>query len=318
MNIRLIQNNVVFFSIFCFSFLYGSNHQLVFENDALTGTDKHYTNGVFYTYLEDDIIFDIPNIIQIDGTKKSTALSFSHLTFTPEDLSKEEAQTDDIPYAGYMNLRYLLFQQRDNNFHELGIGIGVVGKITQSENMQKIYHHITGNREPKGWDNQVGTRLSYDLVYQYAHRCIDKKYDSYHFDMINNIRLDAGTFFTGLAIGTQVRFGNHLQKNFLTSGSFIGGDEATLLNFSSHKGYSWHIAMGISLIGIEYFYLIDGEPSYNPSPMNYASVRHLQFAVQKDNLEVSLKIKSTNMNSYNLLKTTSLTEWGGLFFKWKY
>jgi len=318
MNTSSIKYKFVCISIFYCSFLYGAQHQLVFENDALTGTDKHYTNGIFYTYLEDNISISIPKIIQIDNTHQSQAWSFSHLTFTPEDLSQEEPQLDDIPYAGYMNLRYLVFQNTDTYFHEFGVGIGVVGKITQSEKMQTIYHHISGNREPQGWDNQMGTRISYDLVYQYAHRCIDKKYDNYHFDMINNLRIDGGTFFTGLAIGTQVRFGNNLQKNFLTSGSFIGGDEATLLNFTSQKGYSWHIAFGVSLIGVEYFYLVDGEPSYNPSPIKYASVRHLQFAIQKDNLEVSLKIKSTNMNSYDLWKTKSLTQWGGLFFKWKY
>ena len=37
-------------------------------------------------------------------------------------------------------------------FHEYMLTLGAVGPSTNTDNFQKAYHQVSGNRDPKGWE----------------------------------------------------------------------------------------------------------------------------------------------------------------------
>ena len=89
---------------------------LSWDNDLLTGTDRGYTNGVRFSYLTDtadendgksarfarilrDELRFLPGIGTADS-KQAVSLSLRQFMVTPEDITVEDPQFDDIPYAG--------------------------------------------------------------------------------------------------------------------------------------------------------------------------------------------------------------------------
>ena len=301
---------VVFFSVHSF----GDAHSFTMENDYLTGTDKHYTNGLFYTYMSDDA--SIPSILDIgNASQKNVAFSISQLMYTPEDLSVAEKQLDDGPYAGYLRLDYLIFQSTSNYFHEIGFNIGAVGPISYAEESQKFVHKISGNREPEGWDNQLENHLTAGVAYHFGIKTNKIDILDHKFDWLANIRFDRGNFYAGNLIGTTLRFGRDLPDNFYTGGNFIGGNESALLNFSKSSGFNWYIALGVNFNSIDKFFITDEDEEYTVQGVDYTVGEHLSFNLQYDNLEFSLYFKTTYLIHFDF-DSDSFEKWGGIQFKW--
>lgn len=309
--------------------LFAASHSFILENDAMAGTDRHYTNGFFYTWMSEDNDEDIPNWLNLEKIAvDNMAVSFTHLTFTPEDLSDPNVITDDMPYAGYINLNFFLYQSMQNFFHEVGVGLGAVGPIAQSDDLQKFIHKSTGNRQPQGWNNQLRTEYLLNASYQFAYKTDKRNLGFLEYDWTNNARIDLGEFYSGALVGTSIRFGSYVPDNFKTSGNFIGGEESSLLNFGNCKGLGWSVSLGLFANAIKRFYVVDEYEEYQIESIDYTRGRVLTFNIYYDNFEFALKLKSTkfesndNLNGLNEdiqdLSQDSIREWGGLSFRWKF
>ncbi len=295
--------------------LLGANHSFIMENDALTGTDRHYTNGLFYTYMQDTS--SVPSWLDIsNASQKDESYTLSQLMYTPDDLSKSEKQTDDLPYAGYLSLNYSIFQSTSNYFHEFGINIGVVGPLSRAEEVQKNVHKLNGNREPQGWHNQLGNQGTAGIAYQFAIKTNKIDMGDYKFDWLGNFRIDRGNFYSGALIGTTIRFGSDIPKNFYTGGNLVGGNESTLLNLSKSNDLIWHFAWGINFNSIRKFYIVDAAHEYTVEGIDYTVEKHFSTNIQYGSTEFSLILKSTYMNNLKFEEDT-LAKWGGIQIKWQ-
>jgi len=149
-----------------------------FENDFFVpgGRDRDYTYGLSLSYSDASIknsfwhqpLNSIDNFLGLpSGKNVRYGFEGGAYGFTPEDITAEQINTNDRPYAG---LVYFATSTERINVHDksvlrtqlsLGIlGLDVVGDI------QDQTHRLINSDRPQGWDNQIsdGGELTFRYV----------------------------------------------------------------------------------------------------------------------------------------------------------
>jgi hypothetical protein len=290
--------------------LYADVNSFDIDNDYFVGKDGHYTNGLFYTWMADSnnsIDFSF-----INNLETNNAISFSHLIFTPQDTEQTTPIYNDLPYAGYAQLNFLLYKSTKNYFHEFGINIGIVGPATGAQELQSGFHELINNQTPKGWSTQLKNQPTAGISYNFAKKT--DKIDIYglKFDWINNIRGDIGNFYSGALIATTVRIGSNFPDTFPTTGNFIGGEESNNLHFHASKSFNWSLAFGVFANKVWNYYIVDEarDEGYTIPRINYIIGNQLICTVFYDNIRYAFKLKSINI--YKNSPPNTSKQWGGL------
>lgn len=152
---------------------------VVYENDMIgDGADKYYTSGVRISYLDLDAKFpgfarDIDDILPMISLNDTSGIFYSlgHNIFTPQDVSKREADPDDRPYAGYLYGSVGMVSLNDDHVDEIEVSLGVVGPAAMGEQVQKFIHtNVTDSPIPKGWKNQLKNEPAVTLGWQRSWR----------------------------------------------------------------------------------------------------------------------------------------------------
>ncbi|MEM1297146.1 MAG: lipid A deacylase LpxR family protein [Verrucomicrobiota bacterium] len=154
---------------------------ILWENDSLGGTDKHYTNG---TRIE----FTLGSTIDRESTFLSPLFNFfedheeiygtvflGQNLYTPRDITVTELIEDDRPYAGwlYAGVRFgtvnewdddqrFWFIKRALDYTSLEVNLGVVGPWALGDEVQSGFHELINGQEPMGWDNQINNEIVFD------------------------------------------------------------------------------------------------------------------------------------------------------------
>jgi hypothetical protein len=256
--------------------LHADQFSFLFYNDVFSGTDKHFTNGLNFSWIDDSfgtreetksnsynnfvfsIVDSIP-YIELDGTKNHNAgISLSQIMITPNDISVSEPQYDDIPYAGYLVLAFYKFEWDKDSFKEFRMEFGVVGKESGAEFVQKGVHHVIGSEEPKGWDNQLGTQYTANALFKYGEiSWQDNSINNLSMDWFNHVGFQTGNFITDIFAGSMFRIGDNYVKNFNLHYPALK-EEASLLRLDNkHHGLGWSLSAGINTELLAYSYIVD-------------------------------------------------------------
>ena len=201
----------------------------LFYNDAFSGTDKHFTNGMNLSWIDDsfedvaniksnsyssyvyNIINSLPMNITDSSKKHSAGISISQIIVTPEDISISQPQYDDIPYAGYLALAFYMFEWDNRSFKEFRMEFGLVGKASGTEFIQKTVHSIIGSEDPKGWDTQLGTQVTANALFRYGEiSWQSRSLNNLSMDWFNHFGIQVGNFETNVFGGTMFRIGKKL------------------------------------------------------------------------------------------------------------
>lgn len=146
------------------------------ENDAITGTDKDYTNGLKLTWSspftakrqdKDGLttwIMDRLPFINNSNTQRATSLSLGQNIYTPEATDRSDLVEDERPYAGYTYVGFGFHSQRENRRDVWELDIGVVGPFSQGETLNHFAHDTLGFDRSQGWDNQLENELGIEAV----------------------------------------------------------------------------------------------------------------------------------------------------------
>ncbi len=143
-------------------------HFFTYENDSHYGTDRDYTNGVQLSTKQardhgaravTDAVcrwFDCG-----DNTFLSSQANVGQLMYTPRDITRSEAQTQDRPWAGllYYEQAVSLLSPDQRTLTTLTGQIGVTGPASLAEPVQKLAHRLLDRPRPQGWDHQIGGTL---------------------------------------------------------------------------------------------------------------------------------------------------------------
>lgn len=295
------------------------------ENDVVDGEDKHYTNGASFIYLSDkdtndlskynnsffNFISKIPTLNN-DTKYQSLGLAFSHLTFTPENSEKSEKIIDDVPYAGVATLDFILYKWEEDFFHEYAFTLGMVGQSTLAQKFQNEYHHLTGNNDTNGWDNQLDDDFLYNFAYSYGYRAFKYESSFWKMDILNSFRADIGNYNRALMVGSMIRYGNNYPNNFNTVGRYLGANENKILNLDSktNKELGWSISYGLAYSYNDYFYVTNYDKSYELDKLEDSILQVASFDTYFDKFILSLTYKTSYFVRVN--DSTQRENWGGI------
>ena len=132
------------------------------ENDTFTGTDQHYTNGLKFSWLSEDLVdwsqFGwkksfielLPFINRPEGQKR-IGLAVGQNMYAPSDISVSNPDPNDRPYAGWTYLELAFVSKTESVADILSIQAGVIGPHSLAEDSQRIVHKWTESTEPRGW-----------------------------------------------------------------------------------------------------------------------------------------------------------------------
>jgi len=321
-NVMIFSKNIelkkLFIPIFILnSYMYGATHSFTHENDVFTSKeDSQYTGGLFYTYMDSmDKTKYIPFFKEL---KTDGAISFTNLIFTPKNKGIATPVLNDTPYAGYMKLNFLLYKSTKNYFHEFGANIGLVGPSTHSKELQSSFHHLIGRNKAAGWDNQLKNQLTAGISYQFAYKTDNFNIGNYKIDWTNNIRVEAGNFYSGMLVSTTIRISDILLNSFSTTGNFTVTDESNLLNFQNFKNFHWDISFGFFANKVSNYYIVDEarDLRYTIDEIDTITGEQVSYNIFYNDIKYSFTIKSVYLRNRPL--STADKQWGGLNITWKF
>jgi hypothetical protein len=246
-------------------------------NDFFAGTDKHFTNGVAFSWLDDaykikdnnsvnsysKFIIDSFAVLSLNGLDKSkyysSGVSISQLIITPIDTTLSTPQYNDIPYAGYLALNGYLFEWDEKSFNEFRLELGVAGKEAQAKEMQDAFHSIISNPHAKGWDTQISTRYTINALYRYGETSwkSNKVASSLSMDWFNHAGFEFGNYNIKAFGGTMFRIGENYTQNFNVHYPYLKEEASLLKSRKKHHGFGWSLSTGINGELVGYSYIID-------------------------------------------------------------
>jgi len=241
------------------------------ENDLFADTDRLYTNGIKLSWISPDMdyfrdlewlnkktefrkwtnrIIEILPFSNEPGMQRNIALSAGQMMFTPTDIEQSDLIPDDRPYAGWLYGSVAFHNKNDRVLNTIEIQGGLVGEWSLAEEAQDFIHGLRGIKKANGWDNQVGNEFAFALIYDRKRRLIRRTdfSGSWGMDLITHYGGAAGTIFTYLDAGFEVRFGWNLPTDFGTALIRPAGDtnapadtQDPRYNSSSGTVFSFHL-----------------------------------------------------------------------------
>jgi len=139
------------------------------------------------------------------------SLVVGHTILTPSVITSFDVDPRDRPYAGYLyaGIRADVvprLRHRDtwrfDVAHSVEADVGFVGQPSMAKHAQRGFHVLREHRIPKGWDHQLGTEPSLNLVYTW-----NGLWGKHFFDVSPALGLALGTLQTYPTAGATVRVG---------------------------------------------------------------------------------------------------------------
>ena len=143
-----------------------------YDNDFFAKSDYYYTQGYSVEVVNpafkinplNKILLKLPNSIERYG------LAFEHYGFTPTSISSEAILYGDRPFAGCIMLKSFRISVDTIAKTRLSsiLSTGMIGPAAFAGGMQTKIHEWTGDRQPKGWQNQIRNDvvLNYEIQFE--------------------------------------------------------------------------------------------------------------------------------------------------------
>jgi hypothetical protein len=188
-----------------------------YDNDYFAATDENYTQGYNFELVLPSLEMNPINALFIKPKEVITkyGLSLEHIGFTPNNYELEEIQFGDRPFAAAIMLKsfVIAFNVEKQTRLSQSFSLGLIGPGAFGKEMQVGIHEATGNKTPRGWDNQIKN----DVVFNYRIAIEKQIYHYNNFIAINaNSALQLGTLFTNASIGSNITIGK-LNTAFISS-----------------------------------------------------------------------------------------------------
>jgi len=294
----------LFFSIT----LNADQFSFILYNDFFVGTDKHFTNGVSLSWIDDKKYFD----------KYDLGVSLNQMIITPTDISKAQPQYDDIPYIGYSYISSYMFDIENDHFYEYRIELGVIGKNAKAQEVQNGFHKLIGSAKAKGWDTQLSTYYTINSLFRYGDISY-KKHLKHHLklDWFNHFGVQVGNFSDDIFAGTILRFGYNYLENFNLHYPYLK-EQISLLNLNKiQKGFGWSISLGLNADFLFYSYIVNESQNegYNIKKHNFNGSMYLgnDFYYNKHKITIFYDLQSPYSVGQDLINS-----FGGVIYNYQF
>jgi len=196
---------------------------LTTENDSYARqTDRYYTNGLRLNWssAEDNL----PSIMaaldrglaEIFGPARSRwGLGIGQNMYTPQDKLRTNPDPRDRPYAGYLYAELSLDRRTATTLDRFSLQAGVVGPSALGREAQDLVHSVLGDRQSRGWSRQLHDEPVFNLSFDRTWRLpAAPLFAGLELDALPNFTLSAGTAQTYAGLGTRIRIGQGLGRDF--------------------------------------------------------------------------------------------------------
>ncbi|MBL9187074.1 MAG: lipid A deacylase LpxR family protein [Opitutaceae bacterium] len=197
-----------------------------FENDTFAGTDRHYTNGVKFSWLSADLtgwgqtgwrqafLEALPFVNRSDG-QKNIGFAFGQNIYTPNDVRVTNPDPTDRPYAGWSYLELAFVSKTLNVADTFALQAGVIGPHSLAEDSQRIVHQWNGSVRPRGWDYQLRDEIGVNLAYERRWRLYGRALvQTLGVDLVPHAGVSLGNVQTYANAGGTLRLGLNLPSDF--------------------------------------------------------------------------------------------------------
>jgi hypothetical protein len=221
------------------------------ENDLFTGTDRHYTNGVRFSYLSAEN--SVPDWVRRaarplpffpDEGNLRVAYALGQTMHTPEDITIKEAQPDERPWAGFTWGTVGLTNDAGDRLDSLELILGMVGPASQADDTQEFVHDLIDTTDPSGWDNQLHNEPIINLSYKRTwRRWIESEALGLEMDAAPYVGGALGNAFTHVNGGVMLRLGDDLPADYgppRIRPTLPGSDF-----FVPQQNFGWYIFAGV-------------------------------------------------------------------------
>lgn len=230
------KKSFLFFLIICtklFAQPNTSEFGLQSDNDAYLarGSDKYYTDGLFFYYRHALKIKPNSNL-----QNKILGFEIGQKIFNPHtgDISFpygfDNLATIDRPFAAYLNIgSNMNFLYRNESSIKLTAEIGVVGPNAFGKQIQTFVHHIFGFYHPQGWEYQIANNYELNLSAEYNRLLVRGSL----MDVSLTSHANLGNGFIGTGIGSLIRLGyfNQLFNSISTQSTVIQSNTTAPLHY---------------------------------------------------------------------------------------
>jgi lipid A 3-O-deacylase len=191
--------------------------KISFDNDILDYTDRFYTNGIRFEYIN-PIFQQFPlTKLMVPYWRSGTnyyGISLVQNMYTPSTTKVEGIIFGDRPYAAYLYFgTFKITNDPVKKFRQTSeLDIGVIGSYSFGEYIQESFHsEVPTNSPPLGWEYQIKN----DIVLNY-HLSIEKGlYNRKNFDLNLNGTGSLGSLYTNISGGFLFRVG--IQNPYFTN-----------------------------------------------------------------------------------------------------
>lgn len=205
------------------------------ENDYFGGTDRHYTNGVKFSWLSGNLnalpqkardFADSLPLVGREAKQRNFGIALGQNMYTPEDTDAHVPDPADRPYAGWTYLEFNLVSRTEHVMDTLSLQVGVVGRHSYAQETQNEVHRLIKNKEAKGWAFQLEDEVAGSIILERRWRLFARSFsETVGVDFVPHAGVSLGTVKTHANLGTTVRLGFNLPNDFGVE--LISGGAAT-------------------------------------------------------------------------------------------
>lgn len=267
---------------------------LGWDNDVFMMTDHYYTQGLSFSTYAPFFKQNPVNLILLKPKGYNKVLygfAVDQRTYTPKDISSDQIQFNDRPYAGVLVFTSKSSAANTSNklLFKSELDIGVMGPASGAGQVQYHYHNLTNNPLPNGWNYQ---QYNWPIV-NYNVGVTQELFSNKNIEGygLGNVRL--GTLHNDVSVGALFRFG--MMNHYVES---LG------LHLPSMDGKNWQyfVAIEPSVRIVGYNATMQGGWYRNPK-IHYIDFDEMNLAVGRLKTGFSLMYKTFGL-SFDVIYNT--------------
>lgn len=193
-------------------------------------SDRHYTNGVRIALThQPEIADDLGRWLEsqsylnwwfvpiADASTRRTAMGYTigQLIFTPGDIQVPALIEDDRPYAGWLYAGVYWQRSTDHLFDHVELQFGTTGRASLAQDAQIWIHELFDDPEPRGWGNQLGNEVGFNVNYRRKFRLYREIWENgFGVEVIPSLGFALGTVHRHIEGAVMARVGLNLPWDF--------------------------------------------------------------------------------------------------------
>ncbi|MEL6364970.1 MAG: lipid A deacylase LpxR family protein [Pseudomonadota bacterium] len=300
----------------------------VFENDAIAGTDRNYTNGFRASYMGAPRLrrfrpYDVANTVSDAGVGPVTldnaidiiptrdkietprervyvrrGFHFGQSIFTPRDIERAVPDREDRPYAGWLygGVTYVVERRRNERvvLDTFQANLGMVGPSAFGDEVQNQFHRWIGDDPANGWDFQLDNEPGLELLYERRIQLwTSPRLGPVQASFEPHVGGALGNVTINGRFGGTVRIGDRLDLDY---GPARVRPALAGANFflPDPDGFNWYVFLGADVRGVGRNLFLDGNTFDNDSPSvdkrTFVFDAQTGLAVQTGRLQTALTL----------------------------